>query len=146
MTNLDAWIIFGEKMVIGDREEVYYWEDPVSPGYTNDLCLFLYKPDKDTFCFYIEAPERLAPIQDTEAERDEDPDFYPDEIDGSPVRRTLGEYYIGYDFVSYPDPEASNEIEFTDFSDPKIADWLKRNRLQYSLDKIIPGEITTSTW
>ncbi len=140
----NSWVEYGNAMEIGNHVEVHYWEDSVSPGHTNDLCLFLGKIGEEKFCFYIMTPQRLGPIEDTETERDEDPDFFPDDINGEPVRRTLGEYYIGYDYISYPDPELSNEIVFNSFSDPNVSAWLKNNKVKYSLDIIIPGQITTA--
>ena len=83
------------KMKIGNCDEVYYWENPISPGYT--IYVYSYKPMKTLFPFFSDtSPSRS--IEETENERDEDPDFYPDEINGEAVKRELGEYYIGYDF------------------------------------------------
>ena len=146
MSKISTWIEYGNEMKIGDHHEVYYWENPVSPGYTNDLCLFLSKSSSEKLSLYIMTPQRLCLIEETESERENDPDFFPEEINGEPVRRCLGEYYIGYDFYDYPDPNENNEIEFKAFSDPKINEWLKKNGVNYSLEKIEPGKITTSTW
>lgn len=146
MSNLNKWIEYGKEMKIGGNQEVYYWEDSVSPGYTNDLCLFLSKPSLETFSLYIMSPQRLCLIEETESLREDDPDFFPDEINGQAVRRCLGEYYIGYDFSAYPNPNQNNEILFHSFSDPKVTLWLKKNGLKLSLEKIEPEKITTSTW
>ena len=91
-------------------------------------------------------PRRLGSLEDTEMERDEDPDFFPDEIDGEPVKRSLGEYYIGYDFYPYPDPNKNNDITFSKFSDPKINLWLKKNSAHFLLEQIEPGQVTIDTW
>ena len=133
-------------MKTGDCDEVHYWENPISPGYTNDLCLFLCKTDEDGFSLSLATPRRLGLIEDTENERDEDPDFYPDEINGEAVKRELGEYYIGYDFDSFPDPETDNYVTFNKFNDPSINLWLKKNNVHFLLEEKKPGVITTDNW
>ena len=64
MTYLKSWITFGEKMKIGNCEEVYYWENAIYPGYTDDICLLLRKIDKDTFSLSLGTPRRLGEIGD----------------------------------------------------------------------------------
>ncbi len=133
-------------MKIGDSEEVYFWENSISPGYTNDLCLFLCKTDKNAFSISLATPRRLGLIEDTEIERDEDPDFYPDEINGEAVKRQLGEYYIGYDFDSFPDPETDNYVTFNKFDEPTINQWLDKNNVPFLLEERKPGIITTDNF
>tara|TARA_B100000963_G_C22558312_1_gene640091 strand:- start:418 stop:855 length:438 start_codon:yes stop_codon:yes gene_type:complete len=145
MTHIESWIHYGEKMKIGDCDEVYYWENPISPGYTNDLCLFLCKTDDDIFSLSLATPRRLGLIEETENERDEDPDFYPDEINGEAVKRELGEYYIGYDFDSFPDPETDNYVTFNKFDEPSINLWLKKNKVHFLLEDRKSGVITSDT-
>ena len=133
-------------MKIGECDEVYYWENSISPGHTNDLCLFLCKTDEDCFTLSLATPRRLGLIEDTENERDEDPDFYPDEINGEAVRRELGEYYIGYDFDAFPDPKTDNYVTFKKFNEPSINLWLKKNNVHFLLEEKEPAAVTTDKW
>ena len=143
MTYLKSWITFGEKMKIGNCEEVYYWEDAIYPGYTDDICLLLRKIDKDTFSLSLGTPRRLGEIGDIQVEDDEDD--YIDEIDGEYVRGQLGEYYIGYDYNSFPDPDVENQVTFNKFDDAKINLWLKKNKARFLLEDIEPGIMTILT-
>ncbi len=90
-------------MEVGDCEEVYYWEHAIYPGYTEDICFLLRKIDKDTFSLSLGTPRRLGEIGDIQVEDDEDD--YIDEIDGEYVWGQFGEYYIGYDYNSFPDQD-----------------------------------------
>ena len=87
MSYLKSWISFGEKMEIGEREEVYYWEHAVYPGYTEDICLLLRKIDKDTFSLSLGTPRRLAEIGEIDVDEDLG---YVDDINGEYVRGELG--------------------------------------------------------
>ena len=140
MSYLKSWITFGEKMGIGECEEVYYWEDAISPGYTDDICLMLRKIDKDTFSLSLATPRRLSLIEDIEVEDEDDP--FVDMIDGEDVRKQLGEYYIGYDYDSFPDPEIENQVTFNKFDDAKINLWLKKNKTRFLLEDKEPGVTT----
>ena len=143
MTYLKSWITLGEKMKIGEYEEVYYWEEYFRPGSTDDICLLLRKIDKDTFSLSLGTPRRLGEIGDIQEEDDEDD--YIDEIDGEYVRKQLGEYYIGYDYNSFPDPDVENEVTFNKFDDAKINLWLKKNKTRFLLEDIEPGIMTIFT-
>ena len=140
MTYLNSWITFGEKVKIGECEEVYYWEDAISPGYTDDICLMLRKLDKETFSLSLVTPRRLSLIEDIEIEDEDDP--FVDEIDGEDVRKQLGEYYIGYDYDSFPDPDIENQVTFKKFDDIKINLWLKKNKTRFLLEDKEPGVTT----
>ena len=143
MSYLKSWITFGEKMEVGDCEEVYYWEHAIYPGYTEDICFLLRKIDKDTFSLSMATPRSLAAVEDVEVE---DEDDYVDMIDGEYVRKQLGEYYIGYDYDSFPDPDIENQVTFNKFDDPEINLWLKKNKTRFLLEDREPGAITTSNW
>ena len=125
MSYLKSWISFGEKMEIGECEEVYYWEHAIYPGYTEDICFLLRKIDKDTFSLSMATPRYLAAVEDVEVE---DEDDYVDMIDGEYVRKQLGEYYIGYDYDSFPDPDVENQVTFNKFDDAIINLWFKKIR------------------
>ena len=125
MSYLKSWITFGEKMEIGEREEVYYWEHAIYPGYTEDICFLLRKIDKDTFSLSLATPRSLAAVEDVEVD---DEDDYVDMIDGEYVRKQLGEYYIGYDYDSFPDPDVENQVTFNKFDEAKINLWFKKIR------------------
>ena len=86
MTYLKSWITFGEKMKTGEDEEVYYWEDAIYPGYTDDICLLLRKIDKDTFSLSLGTPRRLAEIWEIDVDEDLG---YVDDINGEYVRGEL---------------------------------------------------------
>ena len=45
------------------------------------------------------------------------PPYKPD------YRKQLGEYYIGYDYDSFPDPDIENQVTFKKFDDIKINLW-----------------------
>ncbi len=139
MSYLKSWIAFGEKMEIGECEEVYYWEDAIMPGYTDDICLLLRKIDEDTFSLSLATPRRLSLIEDIEVD-EEDP--YVDMIDGEYVRQQLGEYYIGYDYDSFPDPNVDNQVTFNKFDEAKINLWLKKNKARFLLEDREPGVTT----
>ena len=137
MSYLKSWITFGEKMEIGECEEVYYWEHAIYPGYTEDICFLLRKLDKENFSLSLATPRRLSLIEDIEVEDEEDP--FVDTIDGEDVRKQLGEYYIGYDYDSYPDPDVDNQVTFNKFDEAKINLWLKKNKTRFLLEDIEPG-------
>ena len=139
MSYLKSWITFGEKMEIGECEEVYYWEHAIYPGYTEDICFLLRKIDKETFSLSMATPRSLAAVEDVEVE---DEDDYVDMIDGEYVRKQLGEYYIGYDYDSFPDPEIENQVTFNKFDDAKINLWLKKNKTRFLLEDKEPGVTT----
>ena len=143
MTYLKSWITFGEKMKIGDCEEVYYWEEYFRPGFTDDICLLLRKIDENTFSLSLASPRRLAEIGEIDVDEDLG---YVDDIDGVWVKMELGEYYIGYDYDSFPDPDIENQVTFNKFDDPEINLWLKKNKTRFSLEDREPGAITTSNW
>ena len=136
MTYLNSWITFGEKVKIVECEEVYYWEDAISPGYTDDICLLLSKIDKDTFSLSLGTPRRLAETWEIDVDEDLG---YVDDINGEYVRGELGEYYIGYDYNSFPDPDVENQVTFNKFDDAKINLWLKKNKTRFLLEDIEPG-------
>ena len=136
MSYLKSWINFGEKMAVGDCEEVYYWEHAIYPGYTEDICFLLRKIDKDTFSLSMATPRSLAAVGDVEVE---DEDDYVDMIDGEYVRKQLGEYYIGYDYDSFPDPDVDNQVTFNKFDEAKINLWFKKNKTPFLLEHIEPG-------
>ena len=136
MTYLKSWITFGEKMEIGEREEVYYWEHAISPGYTDDICLLLRKIDENTFSLSLGSPRRLAEIGEIDVDEDLG---YVDDINREYVRGELGEYYIGYDYNSFPDPGVENQVTFNKFDDAKINLWLKKNKTRFLLEDIEPG-------
>ena len=73
----------------------------------------------------------------------QDEDDYIDEIDGEYVRGQLGEYYIGYDYNSFPEPDIENQVTFNKFDDAKINLWLKKNKTRFLLEDKEPGVITT---
>ncbi len=137
MSYLKSWIKFGEKMEIGVCEEVYYWEHAVYPGYTEDICFLLRKLDKENFSLSLATPRRLSLIEDIEIEDEDDP--FVDTIDGEDVRKQLGEYYIGYDYDSYPDPDVDNQVTVNKFDEAKINLWLKKNKTPFLLEHIEPG-------
>ena len=143
MSYLKSWISFGEKMEIGECKEVYYWEHAIYPGYTEDICFLLRKIDKDTFSLSLATPRSLAAVEDVEVD---DEDDYVDMIDGEYVRKQLGEYYIGYDYDSFPDPDVENQVTFNKFDDAKINLWLKKNKTRFLLEDREPGAITTYNW
>ena len=143
MTYLKSWINFGEKMKIGECEEVYYWEEYFRPGFTDDICLLLRKIDENTFSLSLGSPRRLAEIGEIDVDEDLG---YVDDIDGEYVRGKLGEYYIGYDYDSFPDPDVENQVTFNKFDDPKINLWLKENKTRFLLEDREPGAITTYNW
>ena len=134
MSYLKSWTAFGEKMQIGECEEVYYWENAVYTGYTEDICFLLRKINKDTFSLSMATPRSLAAVEDVEVE---DEDDYVDMIDGEYVRKQLGEYYIGYDYDSYPDDD--NQVTFNKFEEAKINLWFKKNKTPFLLEHIEPG-------
>ena len=143
MTYLKSWINFGEKMKIGECEEVYYWEEYFRPGFTDDVCLLLRKIDENTFSLSLGSPRRLAEIGEIDVDEDLG---YVDDIDGVWVKMELGEYYIGYDYESFPDPNVENQVTFNKFDDPKINLWLKENKTRFLLEDREPGAITTHNW
>ena len=143
MTYLKSWITFGEKMKIGNCEEVYYWEDAISPGYTDDICLLLRKIDENTFSLSLATPRRLGLIGEDYEEDYDDEEDYVDEINGEEIKMELGEYYIGNDFNSYPDRDIENQVTFNKFDDAKINLWLKKNKTRFLLEDKEPGVITT---
>ena len=124
-------------MEIGMCEEVYYWENAVYPGYTEDICFLLRKLDKENFSLSLATPRRLSLIEDIEIEDEDDP--FVDTIDGEDVRKQLGEYYIGYDYDSYPDPDVDNQVTFNKFDEAKINLWFKKNKTPFLLEHIEPG-------
>ena len=142
MTYLNSWITFGKKVKIGECEEVYYWEDAISPGYTDDICLLLRKIDENTFSLSLGSPRRLAEIGEIDVDEDLG---YVDDIDGVWVKMELGEYYIGYDYDSFPDPDVENQVTFNKFDDAKINLWLKKNKTRFLLEDIEPGIMTIFT-
>jgi len=136
MSYLKSWTAFGEKMQIGECEEVYYWENAVYTGYTEDICFLLRKINKDTFSLSMATPRSLAAVEDVEVD---DEDDYVDMIDGEYVRKQLGEYYIGYDYDSFPDPDVENQVTFNKFEEAKINLWFKKNKTPFLLEHIEPG-------
>ena len=124
-------------MEIGECEEVYYWEHAIYPGYTEDICFLLRKLDKENFSLSLATPRRLSLIEDIEVEDEDDP--FVDTIDGEDVRKQLGEYYIGYDYDSYPDPDVDNQVTFNKFDEAKINLWFKKNKTRFLLEDIEPG-------
>ena len=136
MTYLKSWINFGEKMKIGECEEVYYWEEYFRPGFTDDICLLLRKIDENSFSLSLGSPRRLAEIGEIDVDEDLG---YVDDINGEDVRGELGEYYIGYDYNSFPDPDVENQVTFNKFDDAKINLWLKKNKTRFLLEDIEPG-------
>ena len=140
MTYLNSWITFGAKMKIGECEEVYYWEDAISPGYTDDICLLLRKIDENTFSLSLATPRRLGLIGEIDVDMDLG---YVDEINGVEVKMELGEYYIGYDFNSFPEQDIENQVTFNKFDDAKINLWLNKNNTHFLLEDKEPGLITT---
>ena len=124
-------------MEIGECEEVYYWEHAIYPGYTEDICFLLRKLDKENFSLSLATPRRLSLIEDIEVEDEDDP--FVDTIDGEDVRKQLGEYYIGYDYDSYPDPDVDNQVTFNKFDEAKINLWFKKNKTPFLLEHIEPG-------
>ena len=143
MTYLKSWINFGENMKIGECEEVYYWEEYFRPGFTDDICLLLRKIDENTFSLSLGTPRRLAETWEIDVDEDLG---YVDDINGEDVRGELGEYYIGYDYNSFPDPDVENQVTFNKFDDPKINLWLKENKTRFLLEDREPGAITTYNW
>ena len=142
MTYLKSWINFGEKMKIGECEEVYYWEEYFRPGFTDDICLLLRKIDENTFSLSLGSPRRLAEIGEIDVDEDLG---YVDDINGEYVRKQLGEYYIGYDYDSFPDPDVENQVTFNKFDDAKINLWLRKNKTRFLLEDIEPGIMTIFT-
>ena len=136
MSYLNSWIKFGEKMEIGECQEVYYWEHAIYPGHTDDICLLLRKIDKDTFSLSLGTPRRLAETWEIDVDEDLG---YVDDINGEDVRGELGEYYIGYDYNSFPDPDVENQVTFNKFEDAKLNLWLKKNKTRFLLEDIEPG-------
>ena len=107
------------------------------PGYTEDICFLLRKLDKENFSLSLATPRRLSLIEDIEIEDEDDP--FVDTIDGEDVRKQLGEYYIGYDYDSYPDPDVDNQVTFNKFDEAKINLWFKKNKTPFLLEHIEPG-------
>ena len=97
----------------------------------------LRKIDKDTFSLSLATPRRLSLIEDIEVEDEDDP--FVDMIDGEDVRKQLGEYYIGYDYDSFPDPDVNNQVTFNKFDEAKINLWFKKNKTPFLLEHIEPG-------
>ena len=126
-------------MEIGECEEVYYWEHAIYPGYTEDICFLLRKIDKETFSLSLATPRSLAAVEDVEVD---DEDDYVDMIDGEYVRKQLGEYYIGYDYDSFPDPDVDNQVTFNKFDEAKINLWFKKNKTRFLLEDKEPGVTT----
>ena len=84
-------------------------------------------------------------MEDAEYEEDEDGDYLPiEEVNGEPVFKLLGDYYCGYD--TEPFPNEDNKIEFSDFEDPKINEWLEANGWSTGLQEISPEGTTRFDW
>ena len=140
-----SWINYASKMSIGDINEVDCLEFSLTQGDCHVRCLMLKKVSENEFVFTIEKPISLVHMEDAEYEEDEDGEYLPiEEVDGEPVFKLLGDYYCGYD--TEPFPNENNKIEFSDFEDPRIDDWLKANGWSSDLDEISPEQTTRFDW
>jgi hypothetical protein len=134
---LQNWQEYLNKMTLGDIEEVDHLEFSPSPGDTYVLCLYLTHVHDEVFEFSIQKPVQLANTEDVHLEEDDEGNFnYPETIDGQDVKGSLGDFWVGFDTLPYPDE--TNLIRFNNLSDPKINKWLEANGWQ-SLDRIDPG-------
>jgi len=136
-----SWIDYTSKMTIGDMNEVDCLEFSLTRGDCYVLCLMLEKVNETKFIFSIRKPVSLVHMEDAQYEEDEDGDYLPlQEVDGEPVFKLLGDYYCGYDIEPFPDDK--NVIEFSDFEDPLINEWLKKNGWSGNLEDITPESST----
>jgi hypothetical protein len=139
------WIEYAAKMPTGIPTEVDCLEFSLTRGDCHVRCLMLEKFGEDDYVFHIERPIRLVHMQDAEYEKDEDGDYLPiEEVNGEPVFKLLGDYYCGYD--TEPFPNEDNKIEFSDFEDPKINEWLEANGWSSDLQEISPEGTTRFDW
>lgn len=67
-----------------------------------------------------------------------------EDVNEDPVFKLLGDHYCGYDTEPFPDED--NKIEFSDFEDPSIDDWIKANGWSSDLHEISPKQTTRSDW
>ena len=134
------WIEYAAKMPTGIPTEVDCLEFSLTRGDCHVRCLMLEKFGEDDYVFYIERPTGLVHMEDAVREVDEDGNYMPlEEVDGEEVLALLGDYYCGYGADPFPDQD--NKIEFSDFNDPAIDQWLISNGWQ-KLDEIIPAQTT----
>lgn len=139
------WTNYAAKMSIGDINEVDCLEFSLTRGDCHVRCLMLKKVSENEFVFTIEKPISLVHTEDAEYEEDEDGEYLPiEEIDGEPVFKQLGDYYCGYETEPYPNE--NNKIEFSDFEDPRINDWLKSNGWSSPVEEISPEATTRFDW
>jgi len=140
-----SWIDYTSKMSVGDSNEVDCLEFSLTRGDCHVRCLMLKKISENTLVFSIEKPISLVHMEDAEYEEDEDGDYLPiEEVNGEPVFKLLGDYYCGYD--TEPFPNEDNKIEFSDFEDPKINEWLEANGWSSDLQEISPEGTTRFDW
>lgn len=136
-----SWENYASEMPIGDINEVDCLEFSLTQGDCHVRCLMLEKITENKFAFKIHKPVALVHMEDANREVDDDENYLPlEEVNGEPVFKLLGDYYCGYD--TEPFPNASNKIEFSDFEDPRISDWLKSNGWDSDLHEILPEQTT----
>ena len=124
----------------GDEEEVDTLECSPSPGDSSVICLFLKRIALNNYEFSLQTPQVLGHTEDFLDSNDDGTYLEPEKIDGEFVRGQMGDYWVGYNYLPYQDQ--NNSIQFADFSDPRIDDWLESNGWT-PLDQITPGWNTT---
>lgn len=141
MTNLNEWKEFLKKDDL-DFQQVDCLEYSPSIGNTYVLGLFFMKISENLYELSIWKHVILGSTIDIPMEEDEFGSYLPPEqIDGVDVWGRQGDWWVGDDIVSHPEPENLNAITFSDISDPKIESWLKSNGW-VELQNITPGMAT----
>ena len=139
------WLTYASRMKIGDVNEVDCLEFSLSRGDCHVRCLMLKKIGENCFVFSIEKPISLMHMEDAEYEEDEDGDYLPiEEVSGEPVFKLLGDYYCGYG--TEPFPNEDNNIQFSNFDDPRINVWLAANGWSDEIKDIMPEATTRIDW
>ena len=141
MTDLSEWYEFLKKDDL-DFQQVDALEYSPSIGNAYVLGLFFMKIKENLYELSIWKHVILGSTIDIPREEDEDGNMMPpEEIDGVDVWGRQGDWWVGDDIESHPDPENLNAITFSDISDPKIEIWLKSNGW-VELQDITPGQMT----
>ena len=139
------WLTYASRMKIGDVNEVDCLEFSLFCGDCHVRCLMPKKIGENCFVFSIEKPISLIHMEDAEYEEDEDGDYLPiEEVSGEPVFKLLGDYYCGYG--TEPFPNEDNNIQFSNFDDPRINVWLAANRWSDDIRDIMPEATTRIDW
>ena len=139
------WLTYASRMKIGDVNEVDCLEFSLSRGDCHVRCLILKKIGVTSFVFSIEKPISLIHMEDAEYEEDEDGNYLPiEEVNGEPVFKLLGDYYCGYEMEPFPNED--NNIQFSNFDDPRINVWLAANGWSDKIKDITPEATTSIVW